>query len=92
MTCDKVTFATYKGARKHANTVSASPNTKVNLVPYKCPNCGAFHVTTRPTPKKLHPNDDPKYKVSVGEYLSTYEFTKKLVKSINKKLSKRKKG
>lgn len=88
MTCDKVTFATYKGARNHANLVSASPNTKVKLVPYKCPNCGAFHVTTRATPKKLQPNDDRKYKVSVGEYLTTYEFTKKLLKRLSKKKKK----
>jgi hypothetical protein len=44
MSCDKITFDTYKEAIDHIN--GSSKKMKQSFKTYKCRDCGAFHIAT----------------------------------------------
>lgn len=57
MTCEKVTYETYKDAYDDLKGLRGRQK-KHNFTAYKCPNCGKFHIKTigkktLRTPKKI---------------------------------------
>lgn len=50
MTCDKITFNTLKEAKDRATGMSNAKG--AHMKPYKCLECGKFHLATNPKYKK----------------------------------------
>lgn len=77
MTCDKPQYNTLFDAKKHGDGINRAKG--MHFKPYKCPDCGLYHLTSNNKYKKK--NRDRKNEQSVGLVKSNTDNTPFIKKS-----------